>query len=70
MRPVRKETTTKKNMLKNDYYFLVLNLAICDLAALIILVFYIVDLFWLEEKLEMSSVTICDCQLSSTLILV
>ena len=29
----------KKNILKNDYYFLVLHLAICDLAALIVLIF-------------------------------
>ena len=39
-------------MLKNDYYFLVLHLAICDLAALIIYVFNIVDIFWLEESLS------------------
>ena len=43
----------KKNMLKNDYYFLVLHLAICDLqAALIRHIFYIVDIFWLEEPLS------------------
>ena len=42
----------KKSMLKNDYYFLVLHLAICDLAALIIYIFNIVDLFWLEEPLS------------------
>ena len=43
----------KKNMLKNDYYFLVLHLTICDLqAALIIHIFYIVDVFWLEEPLS------------------
>ena len=45
----------KKNMLKNDYYFLVLHLAICDLAALIILIFNIVDIFWLEEPLPYQS---------------
>ena len=43
----------KKNMLKNDYYFLVLHLAICDLqAALIMHMFYIVDVFLLEEQLS------------------
>ena len=43
----------KKNMLKNDYYFLVLHLAICDLqAALIRHIFCIVDIFWLEEPLS------------------
>ena len=42
----------KKNMLKNDYYFLVLHLAICDLAALIIRIFNIVDNFWLNEPLS------------------
>ena len=35
----------KKNMLKNNYYFPVLHLAICDLAALIIRVFNITDIF-------------------------
>ena len=42
----------KKNMLKNDYYFLVLHLAICDLAALIRHIFNIVDVFWLQEPLS------------------
>ena len=42
----------KKNMPKNDYYFLVLHLAICDLAALIIRVFNITDIFWLEDPLS------------------
>ena len=42
----------KKNMLKNNYYFLVLHLTICDLAALIIFVFFILDIFWLEEPLS------------------
>ena len=42
----------KKNMLKNDYYFLVLHLAICDLAALSILIFNILDLFWLGKPLS------------------
>ena len=43
----------KKNILKNDYYFLVLHLAICDLqSALIVHMFYMVDVFWLEEPLS------------------
>ena len=41
----------KKNMLKNDYYFLILHLAICDLAVLTIRIFNIVDNFWLNEPL-------------------
>ena len=39
----------KKNVLKNNYYFLVLHLAICDLAALIIRLFNPVEFYWLEE---------------------
>ena len=42
----------KKTMLKNDYYCLVLHLAICDLAALFIYIFNIVDIFWLEKTLS------------------
>ena len=45
----------KKNMLKNDYYFFVLHLAICDLAALMIRVFNIADIFWLEKPLSDNS---------------
>ena len=45
----------KKNMLKNDYYFLVFHLAICDVAALITHIFYIVDTFWLEQPLSDNS---------------
>ena len=36
---------------KNNYYFLVLNLAICDLAALIKHLLDIVPIFWLEKPL-------------------
>ena len=39
----------KKNVLKNNYYFLVLHLAICDLAVLIFYLLYTVDVFWLEK---------------------
>ena len=42
----------KKNVLKSKYYFLVLHLAICDLVALIIYIFFIVDNFWLQEQLS------------------
>ena len=35
--------------MKNNYYFLVLHLAICDLEALIFYLFDTVDVFWLEE---------------------
>ena len=38
--------------LKNNYYFLVLHLAICDLAVLIIYLFNAVELNWLEEPLS------------------
>ena len=57
----------KKNMLKNDYYFLVLNLAICDLAGLITLVFYIVENFWLEEPRSDHSPVI-NCNIYLTLV--
>ena len=39
----------KMNLLKNNYYFLVLHLAICDLASLIVHIFNIVDDFWFDE---------------------
>ena len=41
----------KKNILKNNYYFLVLHLAICDLAFVIIFFFQAVEFSWLEEPL-------------------
>ena len=50
----------KKNVLKNNYYFLVLHLAICDLAALIFYLFRSVYIFWLEEQpFNNSSMIIC-----------
>ena len=48
----------KKNRLKNNYYFVVLHLAICDLAALIFQIFYSIDAIWLEEPLSDHSPTI------------
>ena len=47
-----------KNLLKNNYYFVVLHLAVCDLAALIFQIFYSVDVIWLEEPLSDHSPTI------------
>ena len=41
----------KKNVLKNNYYFLVLHLAICDLAVLIFCCFNVVEFFWSQESL-------------------
>ena len=53
----------KQIMLKNDYYFLVLNLAVCDLAVLIIRIFETVDIFWLEEPLsDYSPMITCNIQ--------
>ena len=50
----------KKNILKNNYYFLVLHLAICDLAALILSLSGAVELHWLREPLPVhSSITLC-----------
>ena len=45
----------KKNMLKNNYYFLVLHLTCCDLIALIIYLFIIFYAYWLEEPLTLHS---------------
>ena len=42
----------KKNLLKNNYYFVVLHLAICDLAAMIMYIFNSIDVFWLEQPLS------------------
>ena len=49
----------KKSVLKNNYYFLVLHLAICDLAVLIFYFFYAVGDFWLEEPLTVASPIFC-----------
>ena len=45
----------KENVLKNNYYFLVLHLASCDLAVLIIYLFVAVQPYWLEEPLSVYS---------------
>ena len=45
----------KENLLKNNYYFLVLHLACCDLAVLILYLFVAVQVYWLEEPLSVLS---------------
>ena len=51
----------KMNLLKNNYYFLVLHLAICDVAALIMHFLDFVDVFWLEQPLsDHSPMIICN----------
>ncbi len=40
------------NVLKNNYYFLVLQLAICNLGALIIYLLHVIFYNWLEEPLN------------------
>ena len=42
---------SQKNLLKNNYYFLVLQLAICDLGALMIYILQVINWHWLEEPL-------------------
>ena len=50
----------QKNMLNNNYYFLVLHLAICDLAALILRLFSTVKSYYLDQPLfDHSSMTAC-----------
>ena len=50
----------KKNILKNNYYFLVSHLAICDLAALILYLSGAIELQWLKEPLPVhSSIVFC-----------
>ena len=39
----------QKSVLKNNYYFLVLHLAICDLGALTILLLNVINWYWHEE---------------------
>ena len=48
----------KKNVLKNNYYFLVLHLAICDLTALVLRLSNPVEFYWLEEPSSDHSPTI------------
>ena len=54
----------KKNVLKNNYYFLVLHLAICDLTVLIIYLFRAVEFYWLEEPFHAYMIT-CHAKITS-----
>ena len=54
----------KKNLLKKNYYFLVLHLAICDLAVVILYLFVIIEGYWLEEPLSVHSYMI-SCHVST-----
>ena len=49
----------QKNMLKNNYYFLVLHLALCDLGALLIYLLDDIDIFWVEKELYFDSTMYC-----------
>jgi hypothetical protein len=49
----------QKNLLKSNYYFLVLQLAICDLGPLILDLIQSIDLFWVEKPLFVYSFTYC-----------
>ena len=48
----------RKNILKNNYYFLVLQLAICDLLVLIIFLYVHIERYWLEGPISAHSPTI------------
>ena len=49
----------QRRMLKNNYYFLVLHLAICDLGWLVISLFFIVNRYYAEEGLLKISIIQC-----------
>ena len=49
----------QKHLFKSNYYFVVLQLAICDLVALIISLLVIADIHWVKTKLYFSSVVYC-----------
>ena len=49
----------QKNMLKNNYYFLVLHLAFCDLGVLIIYLLDFIDTFWFGRALYIDSFMYC-----------
>ena len=46
------DTETEKEFVIEHYYFLVLHLGICDLAVLIIYLFYTLELYWFEIPLS------------------
>ena len=49
----------QKKLLKNNYYFLVLHLAICDLGVLIIFLFRYINLHLVEDGLDIYSTKYC-----------
>ena len=49
----------QKKLLKNNYYFLVLHLAICDLGALIIVLLHHINGYFVEDPLVITSTTYC-----------
>ena len=49
----------QKKVLKNNYYFLVLHLAICDLGALIVYIFDRINRDFVEEQLVINSTKYC-----------
>ena len=49
----------QKKLLKNNYYFLVLHLAICDLGPLIILLFGHINRYFVEDPLVITSTKYC-----------
>ena len=49
----------ERNVLRNNYYFLVLHLAICDLAVLIFFLFDTLELFWLGNTNSSSKIIPC-----------
>ncbi len=49
----------KKSLWSNNYYFLVLQLAICDLGVLIINLLDRIDIYWFEEELYLRSTMYC-----------
>ena len=51
----------QKKVLKNNYYFLVLHLAICDLGALSILLFNLINWNLVEDRLVTYSTEYCVC---------
>ena len=49
----------QKKLLKNNYYFLVLHLAICDLGALAIFLFHHINGYFVEDPLVITSTKYC-----------
>jgi hypothetical protein len=49
----------QKKLLKNNYYFLVLHLAICDLGVLIMFLFDHINWHYVEDRLDINSTKFC-----------